>query len=734
MTQRRTPEQNLQRLARRYMSDAPAIADARSTQQKREAALPGIQAILQPFIAGETALTDMRQSLDVYLRQHDYWGTVGFWQMTLNQLTTYHKPEGEKILRGVLDGLNHENFPKRIELLTEQLRGEHQRLAGQGQRRAAPGRSAFFLGVLAAFLDPEGDVLVPWPNVRTGLKVLYDHDALPRATDLRIDGDEVSMKTAAEYTAAQEAVAAIAATVPALTETSDIWAERFVDWVYKHRAQIPAWLDEKEIIVSFPDEPLRAIEPDVLRQRIAQLRHELLISEEVIERVYRALVLGRHVILSGPPGTGKTQLAEKLPAILWQTTEPDGAAPTLFTADNTRITEKLTTKTSYAVRTETATDEWTPRHVIGGLAPALDAATDEIRYEIAAGCLTQALFDNWDIDEDAPETWGKLQRKPYIDTSNGKQAQYRGVWLVIDEFNRAPIDLALGEALTAISGGQTTLTVPTRSGSRPLRMPRDFRIIGTLNTFDRHFLNQISEALKRRFVFVEVLPPGRGERDAEQATVMREALRQLPSVSWGTNLGSIVSVKRGISTPWVCNWHGNSAVRDLFMEGWRFFEVIRIYRQFGTAQAIAWCSSFLGAGVLQGLGADDTERWRHCLSTALADTLADQLQILFPDEIEALLAYLRSQNAADFATQYNAMLMRQTSPKRRNAQMLAVQSVRDDAGVPLIVPDTALKIVTDEQATMPPEILDRLFHASQPRNRLPDVEGRLERFLFERTI
>jgi hypothetical protein len=267
-----------------------------------------------------------------------------------------------------------------------------------------------------------------------------------------------------------------------------------------------------------------------------------------------------------------------------------------------------------------------------------------------------------------------------------------------------------------------------------LRIPKDFRIIGTLNTFDRHFLNQISEALKRRFVFVEVLPPSRKEREAEQGTVMNEALKDLPDASWAIDLSQIVTVKESDVQPWVCDWHGDSTVRNLFTEGWHLFEVIRIFRQFGTAQAIAWCGSFLGAGLLQGLALDNADGWRRCLSTALSDTLADQLQILFPDEIEALLAYLRSQNAADFATRYNAMLKRLTSVKRRNAQMLALQSVRDDSGTAIVLPELTLKIANDENETVPEDVLERLFHAAQPRDRLVDLEERLERFLFERTI
>ena len=98
---------------------------------------------------------------------------------------------------------------------------------------------------------------------------------------------------------------------------------------------------------------------------------------------------------------------------------------------------------------------------------------------------------------------------------------FRGLWLIIDEFNRAPIDLALGDALTALgSGNGGVLRVPTDDGIKDLPIPKDFRIIGTLNSFDRNYLNQISEALKRRFSFIEILPPSRAKRDEEQDIVL----------------------------------------------------------------------------------------------------------------------------------------------------------------------------------------------------------------------
>jgi len=125
-------------------------------------------------------------------------------------------------------------------------------------------------------------------------------------------------------------------------------------------------------------------------------------------------------------------------------------------------------------RVETATSDWTTYDVIGGL------MYDGKKMSIKMGCVTQTALT--------------------------------GEWLVIDEFNRADIDKAFGGMFTAIESHQ--LNVPTLDNTtRTIKIPDDYRIIGTLNTYDRHFLFNISYALMRRFAFIGMpIPPHNEER------------------------------------------------------------------------------------------------------------------------------------------------------------------------------------------------------------------------------
>ena len=104
--------------------------------------------------------------------------------------------------------------------------------------------------------------------------------------------------------------------------------------------------------------------------------------------------------------------------------------------------------------------------------------------------------------------------RPGVRTSITRgEKKYKGIWLVIDEFNRADIDKALGQLFTALE--TRILKVPvmnSKTGYEERKIPLDYRIIGTLNTADKHYLFKLSDALKRRFAYVEISPPGKGPK------------------------------------------------------------------------------------------------------------------------------------------------------------------------------------------------------------------------------
>jgi MoxR-like ATPase len=213
--------------------------------------------------------------------------------------------------------------------------------------------------------------------------------------------------------------------------------------------------------------------PPNLNEVKNEIQKQLLIPGDIIDRIIFSLYSGKHVILTGPVGTGKTHLAQLIPKIAWS---------------------KIG---GYYPETVTATSEWTTQDVIGGIFPKTDG--DVIKYSIQKGCVSDTISKNW-LDES-----GKLEKRIKFEKEG---VEYNGVWLVIDEFNRANIDRAFGSLFTAFE--YKKLKIPTTKPNESyeeLTIPEDYRIIGTLNTFDKHFLFRLSDALKRRFSFIEILPP-----------------------------------------------------------------------------------------------------------------------------------------------------------------------------------------------------------------------------------
>jgi hypothetical protein len=97
-------------------------------------------------------------------------------------------------------------------------------------------------------------------------------------------------------------------------------------------------------------------------------------------------------------------------------------------------------------------------------------------------------------------------------------------WLIIDELNRSNFDRAFGQLFTVLSGqavelpyerthGAGRLVLRTAEGatSSPeadsVAIPNSWRVVATMNVFDKSLLFEMSFALMRRFAFVEVPSP-----------------------------------------------------------------------------------------------------------------------------------------------------------------------------------------------------------------------------------
>ncbi|MBX0331293.1 AAA family ATPase [Oscillochloris sp. ZM17-4] len=522
--------------------------------------------------------------------------------------------------------------------------------------------------------------------------------------------------------------------------THGVW--KITDSGLARIGETPPPLDDESLTllsISDDDLPLPATSPALLRRLIGELRQHILIEDDLVRRIYHALLAG-HVILSGPPGTGKTELARLIPELLWQREVSAGANPD---PDGPTMAMRRDTSAAFATRLVTATDEWSVRTLIGGLAPSSEGGQPVFRIQY--GHLTHAIFDNWAINEGNPTGWPNPQRKSLRAPSvlaHGEEREFRGRWLIIDEFNRAPIDLALGEALTAL-GGSGMLRVPVEGGSAELPMPKDFRIIGTLNSFDRNYLNQISEALKRRFAFIEVPPPTRARRAAEQAIVLVKALKDVAHLSDGAiqvedsgavRWAGVVSIAPQPSGEYRVDWASpDLALHVCFGFLWNVFEVVRIYRQLGTAQAIALLRQMLIAGVVQDF--TTVEQWVGAADLALCDTVADQLQLLLPDELDVLIANFAITEQAAFIARINQVLAGLLgSPRRLAAQVAALNAALEaqDSGM------ERLSENPDDYTSKAPQLTDAqaiaLFHWQNPGHRLPAFVRRLRAFKAERGL